>query len=60
MKHYTIVEFRKNIREATKLADEGEEVVIHKYGKVYILKVPNVPSNYLIPKTAPLISEKAC
>jgi hypothetical protein len=48
MKHYTVSELRKNIRQALELADQGEEIIISRWEKVYILKVPINPETYKV------------
>lgn len=46
MKHYVMSKFRERMKEALDWADKGEEVVIHRDGKVYIVKVPFRPEDY--------------
>lgn len=52
MNSFTIRELRKNLKSVLDLADKGEEVVIYRRDKVYILKVPFNPQNYECIKTS--------
>jgi hypothetical protein len=46
--HYSVTEFRKNIREILDKADRGEEVLIQRYDRLYAIK-PTVRGDSALP-----------